>query len=88
MSANTVNFDIIGKINACKEQVEGIGPTNQRGVDNALEIANESGVANLIKQVNDLGEVSPELTAAANDLCEVLETWQRQYKDMQEMAGN
>lgn len=86
MAIQNINTDLLPRARAAVEALEECGYKKlQAGIDEALEIAKESGSQKLIGNVTNFHESSVEVIKAMKDVQEVLEKLITEYAKLEDV---
>lgn len=78
--ANTFNVEDLGKIKQAVELLEEVIPTGKKGIENAKEIAAESGAVKYIKSAEALEAGGEEFFKCVTEYVEVTNELLRTYE--------
>lgn len=80
--SNTFNVEELGKIQQALELLQEVVPTGKKGIENAKEIAAESGAVKYMKSAESLEAGGEEFFKCVEEYTEVIEELLNFYKRM------
>lgn len=86
MAVQNINTELISRAQAAVEALEEMGIKKLRaGIEEAVEIAKESGSPKLISNMNSFEESSNEVLKAMEEVYEILSRMVTEYKKLDEV---